>query len=75
MISNVYLNKLLDDKLKSLFYTKKMEYLTIYMIIIENLTNLVNLIFCMRKFLIMYNVNKLLYIYFLICLYYTKLEF
>ena len=23
MISNVYLNKLLDDKLKSLFYTKK----------------------------------------------------
>ena len=49
MISNVYLNKLLDDKLKSLFYTKKMEYLTIYMIIIENLTNLVNLIFCMIK--------------------------
>ena len=49
MISNVYLNKLLDDKLKSLYYAKKLEYLTILMIIIENLTNLVNLIFYMIK--------------------------
>ena len=46
------------------YFTQKNGYLTIYMIIIENLTNLVNLIFCMRKVLIMYNVNKLLYIFF-----------
>ena len=49
MISNVYLNKLLDDKLKSLFYAKKIGIFNDIYYYNRKLTNLVNLIFCMIK--------------------------